>query len=431
MRNWLYPALLATLAVSLATVALAAEPVRAEDEWKPLADELKSANPGLSAKRKMAEALRISASARMAWEDPMLEAGLMGVPMDTLRFDQEEMTQKTVGVSQMIPSRAKRTASMRLAESQALVANAEADMAERGLLVELKKNVYELHYLDQALATIIRNQTILDELIIISNAKYAAGKGVQASVIQAQLERTALDERKLAISEKKSVVRVKINRLLNHPPDSGFAIPPGVITEPRVPPLEGIWEKARKSSPMARVASAELERARMMVERERGETGLDMSFTAEYAQRDDAPMERPDLVSVKAAVTFPLWRAEKQDKYIAAAVRDAEAASDRLEDALAGVRAEMESSMVRAKKETATVSLYKTGVLPQAMQALASARAAYQLDKVDFLDLLMAEQTLIDYELMAEEARMRLRMALAELEYITGVGVDEGGNDGR
>ncbi len=427
MRNGLNPAFFAALAVSLAAVTFTAAPARAEDGWKPLADELKSANPGLSAKRKMAEALRISSSAKMAWDDPMAEAGLMGIPTDSFRFDQEEMTQKTIGVSQMIPSLSKRVAQTRFASAEAAVADAEAGMAERGLVAELKKNVYELHYLDQALATITRNQTILDEFIIISNAKYALGKGAQTSVIQAQLERTMLDERKLALSEKKNIVRVKINRLLNRPPDSEFTIPPGVIAEPSVPALDRLWEKARKSSPMARLASAELERARMMVERERGETGLDMSFTAEYAQRDDAPMQRSDLVSVKAAVTFPLWRAEKQDKYIAAALTETESASDRLEDTLISVRAEMESAMLSANKEAATVRLYKTGILPQATQALGSALAGYQLDKVDFLTLLMSEQALINYELMAEEARMRLRMMIAELEYITGAGVDEGG----
>lgn len=417
----------AALAMSFAVVGFAVGPTHAEDAWKPLADELKSANPALLAKRKMAESLRISAPASMAWEDPMLEAGLMGVPVETLRFDQEEMTQKAIGVSQMIPSLSRRVARKRFVEAEASVADAEAGMAEKWLLAELKKNVYELHYLDKSLETLARNQTILDEMIIISNAKYASGRGAQTSVIQAQLERSKLEEKELAIAEKRGRARVKVNRLLNRPPNAEFSIPAGAITEPSAPAFGGVWETARINSPMVKVASAEMGRARTMVERERGETGLDMTFTAEYAQRDDAPMERPDLVSVKAAVTFPLWRAEKQDKYIASAVKDVESASDRLDDALSKVRAEVEEATLTAMKEVETIKLYKTGILPQAGQALASARAAYQLDKVDFLTLLMSEQTLIENELMAEEARMRLRMMIAELEYITGVDVDEGG----
>ena len=417
----------AAFAVSFAAVTFAAAPSCAEDGWKPLADELKSANPGLAAKRKMAESLRISASARMAWEDPMVEAGLMGVPVDTLLFDREEMTQKTIGVSQMIPSLSKRQAQKKFVEAEAVVADAEALMAERWLLAELKKNVYEMHYLDEALDTLSRNQTILDEMIIISNAKYASGKGAQTAVIQAQLERTRLEEKKLAIVEKRGLVRVKINRLLNRAPNSGFSPPGGVITEPYAPDIGGVWDRAKVDSPMVRVAVAELAKARTMVERERSETGLDMTFTAEYAQRDDTPMERPDLVSLKAAVKIPLWRTEKQDRFVASAAKDAESASDRLNDALAEVRAEMDGLALSAVKEAETISLYRTGILPQAAQALASARASYQLDKVDFLTLLMNEQTLIEYELMAEEARMRLRMMIAELEYITGVATDEGG----
>jgi len=417
----------AALAVSFAAAAFAATPSHAEDGWKPLADELKSANPGLSAKRKMAEALRISASARMAWEDPMVEAGLMGVPLDSLRFDQEEMTQKTIGVSQMIPSLSKRQAQKKFAESEALVADAEAAMAERGLLAELKKSVYDIHYLDEALETLSRNQTILDEMIVISNAKYASGKGAQTAVIQAQLERTKLEEKKLAIAERRGLVRVKINRLLNRAPNAEFSPPAGVIAEPEAATLDGVWERAKVNSPMVKVAEAELAKARTMVERERSETGLDMTFTAEYAQRDDTPMQRPDLVSLKAGVKIPLWRTEKQDRYVASAAKDTESASDRRDDALSKVRAELEGAALSAVKEAETIRLYRTGILPQAAQALASARAAYQLDKVDFLTLLMTEQTLIEYELMADEARMRLRSVLADLEFITGAGMDEGG----
>lgn len=417
----------AAVVTSFVALVFAVEPARAEDVWKPLADELKSANPGLLGKRKMAESLKISASARMEWEDPMIEAALMSVPLDTLRLDQEEMTQKTIGVSQMVPSLSKRVAQKRFVEAEALVADAEAGMAERSLFAELKKNVYELHYLDKSFATLGRNQTILDEMIIISNAKYASGRGAQTAVIQAQLERTKLEEKKLALAERRGIVRVKINRLLNRPPNAEFSIPAGAITEPSAPAFGGVWEKARANSPMVKVASAEMARARTMVERERGETGLDMTFTAEYAQRDDTPMERPDLVSFRAAVKIPLWRAEKQDKYVASAAKDAESASDRLDDALAKVRGEVEEAALSAAKEAATINLYNTGILPQAAQALASARAAYQLDKVDFLTLLMSEQTLIEYELMAEEARMRLRSVLADMEYITGAAIDDGG----
>jgi outer membrane protein TolC len=417
----------AALAVSFTAVAFMAAPSHAQDGWKPLADELKSANPSLSAKRKMAEALLISASARMAWEDPMVEVGLMSVPVDSLRFDREDMTQKTIGVSQMIPSFAKRLMQKKFVESEAQVADAEAVMAERGLLAELKKNVYEIHYLEEALETLARSQTILDEMIIISNAKYASGKGAQTAVIQAQLERTKLEEKRLSIVERRGLARVKINRLLNRAPGAEFSPPDGVITEPDAPALDGVWERAKVGSPMVKVAEAELARARTMVERERSETGLDMTFTAEYSQRDDTPMERPDLLSVKAGVKIPLWRTGKQDRFVASAVKDTESASDRRDDALAKVRTEMESLALSSVKESETIKLYRTGILPQAAQALASARASYQLDKVDFQTLLMSEQTLIEYELMAEEARMRLRSVLADMEFITGAGIGEGG----
>ncbi len=74
-------------------------------------------------------------------------------------------------------------------------------------------------------------------------------------------------------------------------------------------------------------------------------------------------------------------------------------------------------------KEDETINLYRTGIVPQAREALASSMAAYQLDKLDFLTLLSNELTLLQYELELERAVLRSRNLSANIEFITGAAV--------
>ena len=71
----------------------------------------------------------------------------------------------------------------------------------------------------------------------------------------------------------------------------------------------------------------------------------------------------------------------------------------------------------QAKKQ---VSLYITGILPQARQTVDSMLSGYQVSKVDFLNLVRSQVTLFNYELLYWKAVTDSMQALSGLQATVG-----------
>ena len=396
------------------------------DGWRPLIDELETKHPKIEARRLLWRSLKELPEAKMAWEDPVIRVGLINTPTDTFSFDQEAMTQKVIGITQKLPSFAKRTANRRAAEADADIARAKIDLLSANLIAMLKKTVYKIAYFDRALEVLAKNETILEQFIRIAGAKYSAGKGIQLNVIQAQVERSKLIDKKLSISESRRRAVVRLNRLLGREMISEFKVEQSLLKPSDEAAFEACWKKAEKNSPLLALKKAEHERSKRGVEQAEGELGMDVTFSAQYGQREDNPDDRPDFLSATAAATVPLWKSSKQEKLITAARLRSDEAAFNYTDSRQSVMSDLHQATISFTKEKKTIDLYTSGVIPQARQALESSMAAYQSDKVDFLTMLTNELTLLKYELELENVRYRLRRISADIEFLEGSAIDKG-----
>jgi outer membrane protein TolC len=64
--------------------------------------------------------------------------------------------------------------------------------------------------------------------------------------------------------------------------------------------------------------------------------------------------------------------------------------------------------------------VYQNGVLPQAEQSLEAARIGYQAGKVDFLNLIDSERTLLDLRLEYFGALVQFWQSVTQLERTVG-----------
>lgn len=418
------------LAGTLVLPALS-EGTAGSEGWAPLVREIEQRHPGVEAQRELIRSLEELPEVRMAWDDPVIGVGLNNLPVDSFRFNREAMTQKTVSVTQRVPSVRKRAAEMALAESDVDVAKARERLLISNLVTALKKTVFEIAYMKRALEILSDNEVILDEFVRIANAKYASGKGIQANVIQAQVERSKIMDRKLKLRERLRLAETRANRILGRDPSSVFEASGASLDMPVELTLDDLWSKTRESSPDIKLAEAMMGRSVRKIEKAEGELGMNMAFSAMYGQRDDTPMNRPDFFSVNAQVSVPLWRSSKQDRLIASAKAGATEAKAMARDVEQEVRTKLAQAVISYEKEWETIELYRNGIIPQAEQALESARAAYQLDRLDFLSLLSNEITLLQYELELEMAVFRRRSLYAEIESLTGAALAPGGGIGK
>jgi outer membrane protein TolC len=92
----------------------------------------------------------------------------------------------------------------------------------------------------------------------------------------------------------------------------------------------------------------------------------------------------------------------------------------RLEATRQQVRFNVRSLLLAIDEHKQEADLFRTAILPQAEQSLASARAGYAVDKVDFLTLLNNQLTLLNFEIDAYRHVTEHEKKIAELEAVVG-----------
>jgi outer membrane protein TolC len=91
-----------------------------------------------------------------------------------------------------------------------------------------------------------------------------------------------------------------------------------------------------------------------------------------------------------------------------------------LRDATNRVHSEISTAYSQYQKSRQQVLLFKTGIIPQARQTVASMLAGYQVDKVDFLNLVRSQITLYNYETQYWKALTEAQQVLAQLIAVVG-----------
>lgn len=385
-----------------------------------ISESLKN-NPELAAARHNIEALSYRPDQAAALPNPMLSLGLMNVPTDSFSFDDEAMTQKTIGVTQRFPWTGKRQLKREMAEKDVLKGKFALKNLELKLVLEVKRSYFQLFMKNRAIEITEKNRRLLKEFVGIAETKYSVGKGIQQDVLKAQVELSRMRGRLITLEEERDTLKARLNSLMNHLPQDQIGDPAELELTEINPNLEMVQQLAEESHPMLKAMEASVEGKRRgnLLARKGHKPDIDLSM--QYGQRDDGPMgDRPDFVSAMVKFSIPIWRGAKEDKKVletSARVNQSEKEYDRIRNILfyeaARIKEALESRRERAR-------LFKEGIIPQARASLDSSIAGYQVNKVDFLMLLNSQITLFNYEMEYYKALTEHEIKLAELEEVAG-----------
>lgn len=376
-------------------------------------------NPNLSARRADAEAMARIPSQRGALPDPMLGLGALNLPTDSFALDQEPMTQLQVGLSQELPFPGKLGLRRQIAERESKASSEQASEVRVQLIKDVKIAWWQLFFLDRALETVQRNQELLRNFLKIAGTKYETGKGLQQDVLLAQLELSRLKDKELTLQGKRGVAQALLGELMDWPGGASLRLPSTADDKlPSLPPQEALYEKARTARPLLaqRLRLQEAARGRLDLSKKDYLPDFKLGVAYGFRQGENADgSARSDFASVMLSLNLPLWAGSKQSQAEKQRVHELFAAKDELRDAHAQVRAGISRAIADFRRAREQVGLFKSGIIPQARQTVASMLAGYQVDKVDFLNLVRSQITLYDYETQYWQALSEARQALARL----------------
>lgn len=356
------------------------------------------------------------------WEDPMLMLKIQNAKIKKpLDFDDDPMTQKVIGISQLIPFAGKTSAKEDVARLEAESYRWQADERKLEVARMVKEMYYSIWFTDKATDTIERNIKILDDFVKLAETRYAVGQGAQQDILKAQVERSKMLEMKINLIQQRKTQVAQLNALVHRPVNTPVGkIPDEAVSHQETPAAE-LAGAASETRPIIKAINRIIDKARASEKLARLDAYPDFNVSFEYMQRDRInSMERgDDMYALGVTFNLPLRKGRREAMAAEARSEAAMAAAE-----LEGVRHTIEQNIAdlqaQLERRAKLVELYEKGLIPQAQQSLESAVIAYRVGKIDFLSLLDSRMALYNYEREYYDSIAEYHMKKAQLESVVG-----------
>jgi cobalt-zinc-cadmium efflux system outer membrane protein len=415
------------IAGGLATARIAAANPSTEFLTLAQAEQIAlTANPALASVVANAEAMATIPSQAGALPDPRLGLNAMNLPVDTFDLDQEPMTQMQVSLSQAFPFPGKRGLRREAAEHEAAAASAAIGEQQLIILGEVRATWWKLFALDRSLANVRENQGLMRDFVEIARTKYKVGAGLQQDVLLAQLELSRLLNDELQLVSRRDAAAAAFNALLDRP--SAYTVHIAPIPEndhlPELPPENILLDTAVRNRPLLAGHRELIEAARDRADLAKKDYYPDFQLGAAYGFRSANDRvtgeDLPDFLSIMFSVSLPIYSGSRQDKAMQQRSKELTQRQFMLGDSLRSVEATIAQQRARYIAAREQVLLFSTAILPQAEQTVESMLAGYQVNEVDFLNVVNAELRLFNSQVSYWEALGNAKASLAQLATAVG-----------
>ena len=337
-----------------------------------------------------------------ALPDPQLKLGIMNIETDSFSIDQEPMTQKQIGLSQRVPFPGKLKLKQRAQESEYAGKKWSEKEFMYHLVAQVKVSWWKLYYWNKALGILERNIKQLKSFVKVAQVKYKTGKGLQQDVLLAQLELSKLLEKKIFFRNELTKQEAHLAALLDRTPNERLDLPKKVNESlSKAPDTKRLFNIGLKNRPFLEFQRKRLDASKYRLELSEMGYFPDFNFSISYGIRDGENLNgrgRSDLASAMVSISLPIYSGSKQTPRIHQRKKEHESIKYNLRLSENDVYEEIRKLHSDYESARADVELFKTGIIPQAVQTVRSMLAGYQVDKVDFLNLVTSQITLLNYE---------------------------------
>jgi cobalt-zinc-cadmium efflux system outer membrane protein len=380
-------------------------------------------NPDLAQIRARAQAMAAIPSQEGALPDPQISINAMNLPVDTFNLHQEDMTQLGGGISQAIPFPGKLALREQAAAFEAEAASQNITEVRWRLLSEVKTTWWLIFYLDRALQITDSNYALLQQFVEIARTKYEVGEGLQQDVLLAQLELSKLLDQQLMLEASRRNAAASLNALLDKPANTDVHLPETVASPLPILKQENLlYQQAETSRAILEGNRLGINAAQSRLDLAKKDYLPDFTVDASYGARADTPsgIQRSNMLSLNLSMNVPIFAAQKQAKAVDQRTSELMQEKYALQDQWNKVRSQITQGYNDYQRAKDQVVLFETGIVPQARQTVASMLAGYQVNKVDFLNLVRSQMTLFEYETQYWKAFTEANQFLAQLSAAVG-----------
>jgi outer membrane protein TolC len=377
-------------------------------------------DPMLQSFAERRRAMQETAIAEAQLPDPTLRFGGANLPATSLSLTPEQMTQLQVGVGQSFP----RGDTLRIrgerASARAEIERQKQEARLATLLLDVRTAWLETYYWQNAIGILNSQETALEQLVEVTQAHYAQGRGQQQDVLRANLELSLLADKIIDAERQLENAQAVLARWIG----ADDAARPLTSTIPALgTPLSFDQIKnAIVDHPLLGIRDAEIQVQRREVDLARQAYKPMWGVNVSYGSRasDSLGRDRADFVSVMVNLDIPLFTGNRQDRRLSAARRQESATRLIRDDQIRLLNQMLDDSWSDWQRSGERLTLYSDEILGVATETYDVTLNAYRNEVADFALLIRAR--LLDFEtrLQALGLSTEHEKALARLLYLQG-----------
>ncbi|MCB0667052.1 MAG: TolC family protein [Saprospiraceae bacterium] len=347
--------------------------------------------------------------------EPEAGVGLFPLPVET-RLGAQWVR---LSATQMFPWKGTLDARKEVALAMANTQYEKVAAARLELHFSVKEAWFQLYEISAKQQILKESISIFETLESISTTKVETGKGSLADVLRIQVKIRGLREELNILESQKEKPVSTINRLLNRPAGTTVQMVSELNLAVPVYNRDSILSNIRTNHPMLRMFSLQQETARKNITLNALEgkpslsAGLDYISVAKRTDADPTSNGR-DILSPRLGVRVPIYR----EKYRAKEQEERlkiEALEIWKDERFLQFRAAIEKAYAELEQERLKYNLY-ADQRETTQSAIDLMLSQYSTENAGFVDLLMLEDQLIQYDLMQLSAIVNTHLAQAKIE---------------
>jgi cobalt-zinc-cadmium efflux system outer membrane protein len=351
-------------------------------------------------------------------DDPRLSYQVEGI--ENSRSSQEQ----TIFLTQMFPWFGVLDAREEEASAMSKAARKNYESALLSLARDVKDAFFTFHYLARSVEVTRDNVSLVRHFEQVARGRYAAGAAAHPDVIRSQIEVAMLEDRLAGLEQLRPAVVAKLNAILNRPAESVLDWPRpepyAAVTVEFAPLFAGMLKQNPDLISLEhRIAAM---RSRETLAQSKSKPNFELGFGFKDLAEPSGSMGSAgsdDPLMAMISISLPIW----SESY-AAARRAARA--ERLQVVHEKIQLEntlgsqIKQALYELQDADRRIVLYRDTVLPKAQEMLVSSEMAYQAGTIDFLSLIDAQRSILQFRLEYEELLANSGKSLAELEMLAG-----------
>ncbi len=364
--------------------------------------------------------------------DPVLTLGLVNMPVNTFSFTQEPMTGKVIGLSQAIPFPGGLSAAAEAKAVDTLIVQQELEDRKNKIREEVSKLYYDLRLYREEIRLAEESKKLLKKISEVVKRKFEVSKASLQNVIQVEVQITRVEDKIENLKGKEEAALSELNALLLRNEKSPIA----------TDDIDDVSETNYTTEKLISVATSyrpflkgiKLAEQKSLLRQDQAEYSFYPNFklSLQYNQRDYSSATGigwTDFFSVLVGVSLPLNYGGNKTAQVNEAAQMQVFYRDQYSSSLQSLSRSFGIVNAKLAELQRREKLIAESLLPQAEDEFEAAMADYQVGKIDFVNVIKAEDQILKIKTDLAKIRTEYSKKIAELEFLTGADIALYNND--